>query len=127
MKKILSIVEIAYRATIEEQDDTILWFNHAIKNSGADISILLARNAVNYAVPGHKAETVALGDSNEMHPPEIDQDLAKMIAKGIPVFVLEEDAYERGLAEIELLAGVQKISREALPQLFDQFDQVWHW
>ncbi|MCI0603683.1 hypothetical protein L0156_11800 [bacterium] len=50
-----------------------------------------------------------------------------MIAKGIPVYVVEEDAWERGLSEIELLSGVQKISREDLPHLFDQYNQIWHW
>ncbi len=123
MKKILSIVQTGYRATIEEQDDTILWFNHAIKNSGADVTILLARNAVNYAVPGQKTENGPLG----LRPPQIDQDLGKMIAKGIPVYILEEDAWERGLDDLELLSGVQKISREDLPHLFDQYDQIWHW
>ena len=91
MKKILSIVETAYRATIEEQDDTILWLNHALKNSGADASILLLGTAVNYAVEGTGAKHHVLNSSIQMNPPEVDRDLSKMIEKGVPLFCAEED------------------------------------
>ena len=127
MTKILSIVETAYRATIEEQDDTILWFNHILKSSGGDVSILLRANAVNYAVQGQDASGLRFGKLSQIRPPTIDKDLSALIQKGTPVYVLTEDAAERGLTESEFVSGIQQLSRDGLPHLLDQFDQVWHW
>jgi sulfur relay (sulfurtransferase) DsrF/TusC family protein len=127
MKKILSIVETAYRATIEEQDDTILWLNHALKNAGAEISILLLGNAVHYVVRSAGSPKLSLGDSIRMNPPDVAADLSKMIDKNVAVFFAEEDLRERGLVETELIQHAQKISRSALPALFEQFDQIWYW
>ena len=127
MPKILSIVETAYRATIEEQDDTILWFNHILKNAGADITILLRANAVNYAVRGQDASGLRFGELSLANPPKIDKDVTALIEKGVPVYVVNEDAVERGLVEEELVSGVQHVSQSTLPQLLDQFDLIWHW
>lgn len=127
MPKILNVVETAYRATIEEQDDTVLWLTHMLKNAGADISILLRANAVNYAVRGQDASGLAFGESKMTHPPEIDKDVEKMIQKGVPVYLVEQDVNERGLSDADFVAGIKKVKREALPELIDQHDQVWHW
>ncbi len=127
MAKILSIVETAYRATIEEQDDTILWLSHMLRNGGADISVLLRANAVNYAVKGQDASGLVFGEKKMMHPPEIDKDLQKMIEKGVPLYVVDEDVKDRGLSDSELIDGIKKVNRETLPELIDQHDHVWHW
>jgi sulfur relay (sulfurtransferase) DsrF/TusC family protein len=127
MPKILNIVETAYRGTIEEQDDTILWLTHMLKNAGADISVLLRANAVNYAAKGQDASGLAFGDTQMKHPPEIDKDVEKMIGNGIPVYLVKEDLEERGLRDGELISGTKKIGRKELPALVDDHDQVWHW
>jgi sulfur relay (sulfurtransferase) DsrF/TusC family protein len=122
-----SIVETAYRATLEEQDDTILWFNHTLKNAGADIAILLRSNAVNYAVKGQDASGLRFGEMTQPHAPEIDKDVTALIEKGVPVYLVTDDAEERGLVDEELVSGVQKVSRRDLPSLLDRFDLIWHW
>ena len=127
MAKILSIVETAYRATVEEQDDTVLWSTHMLKNAGTDIAILLRANAVNYAAKGQDASGLRFGEMTMAHPPEIDKDVSKMIEKGIPVFIVEEDFKERGLADDDLITGIQKLKRKAIPELIDEHEQVWHW
>src|SRR5437016_2377810 len=96
--KVLSIVETAYRATLEEQDDTILWLTHMLKNNGLDLTILLRANAVNYAVSGQDASGLRFGDAELAHPPTIDRDVEGLLEKGVPVYYVGEDAAERGIA-----------------------------
>ncbi len=125
--KILNIVETAYRATLEEQDDTILWLSHALKNAGADITLLLRANAVNYAVKGQNAGGLTFGSLQQEHPPQLDKDLEAMSEKGVPVYLVEEDMLARGLSDGNLITGITKINLESLPAFIDQYDQIWHW
>lgn len=100
---------------------------HMLKNAGADISVLLRANAVNYAAKGQDASGLHFGELKMTHPPEIDKDVEKMIEKGVSIYLVEEDARERGLTDDDLLDGLRKIKRQGIPQLIDEHDQVWHW
>ncbi len=123
----LNIVETAYRATLEEQDDTIVWLSHAMLGAGAELGVLLRGNAVSYAVLQQDASGLAFGDLRQTQPPELAEDVAKLIAKQTPVYVVEEDLAERGIGSEELIPGLTPISRSGLAALMDDFDQVWHW
>jgi sulfur transfer complex TusBCD TusB component (DsrH family) len=126
-KKILQVIESAYRCTVEEQDDPVVWISHAMKGAGADLAVLLRGNAVNYAVKGQDATGLSFGGKAQTHPPKIDQDVAKLVGKGVDVFVVEDDASARGLERTDLVEGIKPVSRSGLPRLFAGYDQVWHW
>lgn len=127
MAKTLNIIESAYRATIEEQDDTVVWITHAMKGAGADLTVLLRGNAVNYAVAGQQAPQVSFGAWRQTHPPEIDRDIADLMAKGVAVYVSEEDLAKRGISNAELIPSVKTANREGLLDLVENHDRVWHW
>ena len=127
MAKILNILETAYRGTLEEQDDTVLWITQAVKGAGGDVSLLLRGNGVNYAVKGQDASGLSFGDLKLPHPPELDKDITKMIEKGIQVYLVKEDAEERGLSSGDLVGGIKQVSKSELPALVDQHDRIWHW
>ena len=126
-KKTLQVIESAYRATLEEQDDTIIWLTHALKGAGADLDVVLAGNAVNYAVKGQDASGLAFGAKKQTQPPRLEDDLLKLIDKGVVVHIVKDDVAERGLEETDLITGIQPISRSGMAALFDKYEQVWHW
>jgi len=125
--KTLNIIESAYRATLEEQDDTIVWISHALKNAGASLDVLLRGNAVNYAVRGQDASGLRFGARVQTHAPDLAPDLTALIGKGVTVHIVEEDVAERGLERSDLLEGVQPVSRRGVAKLFAGYDQIWHW
>ena len=125
--KALNVIGTAYRGTLEEQDDTIVWITHAMKGAGADLDVLLCGNAVNYAVRGQDASGLSFGDWQQTQPPDIAADIAGLVGKGIEVFVVEEDAAARGLGNAELVDGVKRLARGGIPALLDNYDQIWHW
>jgi hypothetical protein len=127
-KKTLNIVESAYRAVIEEQDDTILWLLAAMQAAGAEHTVVLRGNAVNYAVARQGAPGLTIGAWEQTLAPRMDNDVSDLIEKHkIPVFVIEEDLAVRGIARGELVPGIQLLSSKMLPQRMAEYEIVSHW
>jgi|SRR5208282_2887371 len=127
-KKTLNIVESAYRAVMEEQDDTILWVLAAMQGAGAEHTVVLRGNAVNYAVAGQGAPSLAVGKWKQTQPPRMDKDVIDLIEKRkISVYVIEEDLASRGIEKSELVPGVTLLTSKMLPKLFAEYEIVSHW
>lgn len=127
-KKTLNIVESAYRAVMEEQDDTILWLLAAMQGAGAAHTVVLRGNAVNYAISGQGAPGLTVGEWKQTQAPKMDRDVIDLIeTRGIPVYIIEEDLAERGIERNELVHGVRLLSRRALPALFAEYEIISHW
>jgi sulfur relay (sulfurtransferase) DsrF/TusC family protein len=126
-RNVLNIVETAYRATLEEQDDPVLWLCAAMRGAGAELAVLLRGNAVNYGVKSQDASGLQFGDKKQTQPPRIAEDLARLQGNGVPVYVVQDDLAERGIERTDLIDGLKSIKRAAVPALMNDYNQVWHW
>jgi sulfur relay (sulfurtransferase) DsrF/TusC family protein len=126
MAKYLSIIDGAYRATIEEQDDTAVWFTHAMKNGGADVSILLRGDAVNYAVSNQDAKGLHFG-ARAVKGPDLVRDVKAVVEKKIPLYAVADDLAERGIPASRLIPGVEQVQRSAIARLIETHDRVLSW
>ena len=125
--RVLQIIEPAYRATLEEQDDTVLWFTRAIRAAGAPADVLLCGTAVNYSVRGQDAEGFRVGGWSQHHPPAIEHEINKLIESGARVAALSEDLAERGIQTDSMLPGIEVLGRKSLGGLCAQYDRIWKW
>lgn len=125
--KLLQIINCAYRATAEEQDDTVVWITHAMKDAGATIDVLLRGNAANYVVANQNAGGLTLGDWRQSQPPQLARDITMFLDKGMTVFVVDEDVVDRGIDDDEIIVGIQQISMGQIGQIVDRYDLVWQW
>ena len=125
--KTLQVIETAYRATVEEQDDTIVWIIHAMAGAGAEQGVLLTGNAVCYGALGQKLPALSIGGWTQSHPPDLAADVAGLAAKGVTLYAVEEDLEERGLRDAALVEGLAVIPRAELPRLFGEYPRIWKW
>jgi sulfur relay (sulfurtransferase) DsrF/TusC family protein len=125
--KTLNIIETAYRATLEEQDDPVVWIIHAMKGAGAEQSVVLRANAVNYAVKAQGVPPLAFGARRQQQGPHLAEAVGGLVGKGVEVYVISDDLTERGLQGEELIGGLKPIRKTDLPALCSGYDQVWHW
>lgn len=127
MAKTLNVLPTAYRCNIEEQDDPIVWITAALKGKGADVDLLLRGNAVNYAVKEQDASSFTIAGRSLTHPPQMANDLTMVLGKGIDIYVVSDDAKERGIDPASFIDGVKTVERAGLPGLFDGYERVWNW
>lgn len=124
--KILNVVETAYRATLEEQDDTILWLSGMLKKNGAELSVLLRGNAVNYMVKQQCPE-LSIGSEIIKHPAKPTDDIRNLQDQGVKLYAVVDDVEARGIDKRECLTYVEMIQANEVGRLFEEHQLVWHW
>lgn len=125
--KALQVIDQAFRTTVEEQDDTILWLIQSMRGAGGDLAVLLSGHGVQYAVQRRRQPALKLAGWQQTEPADITRDVANLIEQGVPVYAIREDLAERGLDDLPTLSGIRVISRSDQVSLYEQADQVWQW
>jgi len=126
-KRVLHVVDGAYRATLEEQDDPVVWLCHAMRGAGAELDLLLHGNAVVYGVRDQRVEPLTFGDRRQRNAPDLPGDLEGLLGNRVACFYVAEDVAERGVDPGELIDGLTPVSRAKLAELFSGYDQIHRW
>jgi hypothetical protein len=125
--RVLQVIEPAHRATLEEQDDTVLWFTRAIRAAGAAADVLLVGAASSSAARGQACPELRIGAWQQRHPPAIGDEIQQLMASGARVLALREDLAERGIGAAAMVPGIGVTARAELAKLLADYDRVWKW
>jgi hypothetical protein len=125
--KVLSILSDAYRATLEEQDDTVLWISQALRRAGAELDLLLRGPAANYVVEGQRVSPLTIGARTQRHAPDVHAQVADLAKSGARIFVIDADLERYGMLESAKLPAAQIVASTDLPRLVSGYESVWHW
>jgi len=127
MTSLLCICDQGYRASIEEQDDTVVWMTHMLQKSNTSTALLLRGSAVNYANKAQQSVGVTFGDWKQLHPADFPRDLQRYRADGGRVMVVEEDVVARGLGKDDLVEGATLVKRGDIAKIASEFDHISFW
>lgn len=126
-KAVLNILSTSYRATLEEQDDTVLWLSQTLRANGAEIDIFLRGSCVNYALKNASKPQLVIADWKQSHPADIGMALQHLYRLGAKLYYLEEDAQEMGVAHDEMLSFIEPVTARNMPSLFAHYRYIWQW
>lgn len=125
-KKILSVLSHTEYGNLEDSDIG-LFASAFAPATGSPMTILLAEEAVNYAVRGQDGTGIQIAGGTVQPGFLIETDLQSVREANIPVYAFREDVERRGLSSHELIPGITLMSRSDFGKFVDQFDTVWNW
>lgn len=125
-KTILSVLSHTEYGNLEDSDIG-LFASAFAPVAGARLAILLADDAVNYGVRGQEGTGISIAGTPVQPGFLIETDVQAVQDAKIPVYAFREDLAERGIAEGELIEGIQLLSRREYGKFVDRFDTVWNW
>ncbi len=126
-KTSLSIVERAYRGSLEEQYGHIVWLTQIMKAMGAPTSILLKGDTVMYATMGQPRQGLSLGDIHISALSHYESSIQTLLDLQVPVHVWGRDLDRLGLTLEDMVPGVQSLDNAGLIDLIRRLDCVWYW
>ena len=124
----LCICDQGYRATTEEQDDTVIWIAHMLQREEAtSVAVLLRGTAVNYTNRAQESVGVTFGDWTQAHPADFPRNLAQFQADVGTVLVSASDLSRYGLTESDLFPDITIVEHTELAGLVADHDLVSFW
>jgi sulfur relay (sulfurtransferase) DsrF/TusC family protein len=125
-KKILSVLSHTEYGNLEDSDIG-LFASAFAPVAGAQMTILLSEDAVNYGVRGQEGTGIKIAGAPVQPGFLIETDVQSVQQANIPVYAFREDLEERGIPAGDLIAGIKLVSRTEYGKFIDQFDTIWNW
>jgi hypothetical protein len=121
----LTIVERAFRGTVEQQYAHVLWLVHGLHRLSPMVVVMRGTAAV-YALAGRSVSPLEVGGTAWGRLPDYQAAVDRLIVDGAAVMVARSSLQELRVDDRRLLAGVQKVDDEEIAVLVERCDRVWY-